>query len=221
MTNCRFSDNTANYNGGGMANDYSNLTVTNCTFTGNTASSTTWGGGGMLNASSSPTLTNCTFVGNTAVSASGGAIRNWDSDPIVTNCILWYNLPDQISSEFCTPTVTYNDVEGGHAGTGNIDANPEFVDANGDNLHLLSESPCIDAVDSTAVPSCIFVDLDGNPRGVDAPATPDTGISVLGVTVDMGAYEFQPCPIDGDINCDGKVDLKDFAILAGNWLEGV
>ena len=63
--------------------------------------------------------------------------------------------------------------------------------------------------------------MEGNPRGLDDPASPDTGISVLGLTVDMGAYEFDPCPIDGDINCDGVVDIKDFAIFADNWLEGV
>jgi hypothetical protein len=40
--------------------------------------------------------------------------------------------------------------------------------------------------------------------------------------VDMGAYE-QPgiVPIPGDINGDGKVDFKDIAILAADWLAGV
>jgi hypothetical protein len=46
------------------------------------------------------------------------------------------------------------------------------------------------------------------------------GISILGVTVDMGAYEFQLCRIPGDLNCDGVVDFKDVAILCGNWLAG-
>jgi hypothetical protein len=36
----------------------------------------------------------------------------------------------------------------------------------------------------------------------------------------MGAYEFQPCHIPGDINCDGAVDFKDVAILCANWLSG-
>jgi hypothetical protein len=88
------------------------------------------------------------------------------------------------------------------------------------NLRLKPDSPCIDAGDTTAVPPYIFADVDGNLRGVDDPTSPDTGVSVLGVTVDMGAYEFQLCRIAGDINCDGIVDFKDVAILCANWLAG-
>jgi hypothetical protein len=55
---------------------------------------------------------------------------------------------------------------------------------------------------------------------MDDPQTPDTGLIYLGVTVDMGAYEFQPCRIAGDVNCDGVVDFRDVAILCGNWLAG-
>jgi len=99
-----------------------------------------------------------------------------------------------------------------------VDAN--HPDPNLWNLRLKPDSPCIDAGDTTVVPTGILVDADGNPRGLDDPQTPDTGISFLGVTVDMGAYEFQPCRIAGDNNCDGVVDFKDLAILAGNWLAG-
>ncbi len=53
-------------NGGGMYNLSSSPTVTNCTFSGNTASS----GGGMFNANSSPTVTNCTFSGNPGLCTS-------------------------------------------------------------------------------------------------------------------------------------------------------
>ena len=50
------------------------LTVTNCTFTGNTAASS---GGAIYASSSSPvTATNCTFTGNTAATY-GGAIYAW------------------------------------------------------------------------------------------------------------------------------------------------
>jgi hypothetical protein len=67
--------------GGGMYNDQGSPTLTNVTFSGNTASS----GGGMLNvSSSSPTLTNVTFSGNTA--SSGGGMHNGDnSNPVLTN----------------------------------------------------------------------------------------------------------------------------------------
>ena len=74
--------NTINkYNGGGMYNSSSSPTITNCTFTGNTA----YRGGGMYNTSSSPTVTNCTFTGNTA--DLGGGIYNISSSPTVINCL--------------------------------------------------------------------------------------------------------------------------------------
>ncbi len=60
--------------GGGMLNDGSSPTVTNCTFIGNTANS----GGGMANfVGSSPTVTNCSFIGNTA--SDGGGMHNFSS----------------------------------------------------------------------------------------------------------------------------------------------
>ena len=69
--------------GSAMLNAASSPTVTNCTFSDNTAVS----GGGMYNtSSSSPTVTNCTFSGNTA--EFGGGMANYNnSDPTVTNCI--------------------------------------------------------------------------------------------------------------------------------------
>ena len=98
VTNCTFSGNSATHtaaagctttrqqpdgdqlhvqrqlgtsaDGGGMYNDdYSSPTVTNCTFSGNSAMTS---GGGMYNDDSSPTLTNCTFSGNSASSDGGG-----------------------------------------------------------------------------------------------------------------------------------------------------
>jgi parallel beta-helix repeat protein len=250
VTNCTFNNNSAD-SGGGMLNGSSSPVVTNCTFTGNTASSDTFGGGGMYSELSSPTVTNCTFSSNSAYHAGGGMSNNSsnstvtnctfigneadygggmynrnNSSPTVTNCILWDDTSDEIvDDEGSSSTVSYSDVMGGYAGTGNIDADPCFVDANNPdpnlwNLQLQPDSPCIDAGDTTAVPAGIFTDAGGNLRGVDDPARADTGISFLGVTVDMGAYEFQVCRIAGDINCDGVVDFKDLSILCNNWLAG-
>ncbi len=72
--------------GGGMDNDAGSPSVSNCTFTGNSAVS----GGGMGNRpSSAPKVTRCTFTGNSA--GSGGAMKNWSSNATVTDCLFTAN----------------------------------------------------------------------------------------------------------------------------------
>lgn len=104
-------------------------------------------------------------------------------------------------------TISFSDVQGGqdsiagpgtlHWGEGNIDQDPQFIDAEGpdetlgtddDNLHLLSDSPCIDAGNNEALPGNVTTDLEGNPRFLD-------GNSDGSKIVDMGAYETgEPIP---------------------------
>ncbi len=69
--------------GGGMLSVLAgSLTLSHCTFSGNSAS---WFGGGMLSAfDTSPKLTDCTFVGNTAPQAGG--MGNMNSTPTLVNC---------------------------------------------------------------------------------------------------------------------------------------
>ena len=55
----------------------------------------------------------------------------------------------------------------------------------------LAGSPTIDAGSNEQVPGNVLVDLDGNARFRDDPATPDTG-SGQAPLVDLGAFEFQP-----------------------------
>ncbi len=82
VTNCTFSSSSGFYYGGGMYNRDSSPTVTNCIFSLNSATI----GGGMYNESySSPTVTNCTFSTNSAT--TGGGMYNYNgSSPTVTNC---------------------------------------------------------------------------------------------------------------------------------------
>jgi hypothetical protein len=106
----------------------------------------------------------------------------------MANCILW-DGGDEISlSGDSIITITYSDIHGGWPGTGNIDADPQFIDPGNGDLRLSPGSPCIDAGDNTAVPAGITTDLDGNPRFLEIPETPDTGYGDLPI-VDMGAYE--------------------------------
>ncbi|HUU83197.1 MAG TPA: right-handed parallel beta-helix repeat-containing protein, partial [Phycisphaerae bacterium] len=198
LTNVTFSGNSATYGGGMYNDDRSSPTLTNVTFSGNSAASS---GGGMYNwVDSSPTLTNVTFSGNSA--SRGGGMYNVWSNPTLTNCILWGNTASysgpQIYNSSSTPTVTYSDIQSSYPGTGNIDADPLFVDADGpddiagtldDNLRLHATSPAVDAGDNTAPGlSGITTDLDGTPRFVDVDAVADTGKGTAPI-VDMGAYE--------------------------------
>ncbi|MCX6035825.1 MAG: right-handed parallel beta-helix repeat-containing protein [Chloroflexi bacterium] len=86
LTNVTFSGNSAGQYGGGMYNHSGSPTLTNITFSGNSA---TYYGGGMYNeGNSKPTLTNVTFSGNSATHYGhngGGGIYNDYSSPTLTN----------------------------------------------------------------------------------------------------------------------------------------
>jgi predicted outer membrane repeat protein len=185
LTNVIFSDNT----GGGMTNsEASNPTLTNVIFSNNTASN----GGGMYNGGGSPTLTNVTFYGNKAEFFGGGIYSGWGSSTL-TNVILWGNDAPSNAQVCCLPgiaSITYSIIQDGYAGTGNLDADPRFVNAANRDLHLQYDSPAIDAGNNNAIAGAILTDLDGNPRFADIPFVFDTGFGETPI-VDMGAYELQ------------------------------
>ncbi len=85
VTDCTFSGNSAQF-GAGMYNFLnSHPTVTACTFNGNASN---YSGGGMYNfLNSSPTVADCTFSGNSAHFFGGGGMYNqYSSNPTVINC---------------------------------------------------------------------------------------------------------------------------------------
>jgi len=124
VTNCKFTANSANH-GGGISNWPGSPAVINCTFTNNSAEL----GGAVFNAESGPTLTNCLFSTNLA-REWGGAVGNYSgSSPTMTNCIIWGNTPEQIYlGQDDIAWITYSDVQGGWPGTGNINADPCFLE---------------------------------------------------------------------------------------------
>ncbi|MHC4158283.1 MAG: hypothetical protein ACYSSO_04300 [Planctomycetota bacterium] len=219
IAKCTFITNSAGTYGGGMHNDGSYPTVKNCTFNNNSTGSL---GGGICNVSkANPTVTNCTLAGNWSDANGGGVCNFASSSSTLTNCILWGNTASngpQIHNEASSGvTVSYCDVQGGWAGTGNIDEDPQFVDANGldgipgtaddedYSVHLLpAGSPCFNAGDPNGDYSGQG-DIDGQPR-------------VAYGRVDIGADEV--FPILGDFEPDGGVDFADFAKFADNWLMG-
>ncbi len=141
-------------------------TLYNCALTGNSATNF-----GIVGGVFGCTLYNCTLTGN-----SGGAYGDQDFPCALYNCIAYYNagspnyFPSTTLNYCCTTPMPTN-------GVGNITNAPLFVDYPNGNLRLQSNSPCIDAGSNAYVAAA--TDLDGRPR-------------VVGGTVDMGAYEFQP-----------------------------
>lgn len=179
MNNVTFSGNSAQW-GGGLANYESNPILTNVTFTGN--SSSTFGGAISNESYSLPTLVNVTLSGNSA-STVGGAIYNdaSGSNVVVRNSILFDNVGGEIHNEAGSATVTYSTVEGGYAGTGNLNSDPllGLLQNNGgftQTMALRAGSPAIDAGNDTNCPST-------DQRRVTRPQ---------GSHCDMGAYEYQP-----------------------------
>lgn len=88
VTNCSFSGNSANF-GGGMYNDGCSPKVLNCTFLNNSADSD---GGGMYNTGQAdPTITNCVLGGNRALWSGGGMCNSDGSNPVLTDCAFKFN----------------------------------------------------------------------------------------------------------------------------------
>jgi predicted outer membrane repeat protein len=140
---CRFSGNSADHGGGIEITDESNAIIHNSYFSYNTARSA---GGALYLAHSDPQLINNTISRNSA-GFNGGGIFSTNSDPVIMNMILWEDsAPSGAEIEVLTGpplNVTYCDVQGGWAGTGNIDLDPIFDDTL--HFYLSDTSPCIDA----------------------------------------------------------------------------
>jgi len=113
------------------------------------------------------------FAFNTvAFNASQGALASGltcQTEAGADSCILWGNSGGDVSAN-CT--VDHSDVSqapGSYAGTGNQNADPQFVDEGAGDLHLRAGSACIDAANPSPgeVPAH---DLDGQARPLGARA---------------------------------------------------
>ena len=181
ISNCVISQNSTASGGGAIFGFHSSPTITNCVFVDNW---TTYGRGAINCQAGSPTMRNCTIVNNDGhYYDCAGIYLSSVVDCSIKNCILWDNSiwdndeAPQIYLTSGTVTVTYSDVENGYPGTGNFSMNPLFVHYD-TNLHLSSESWCIDSGDPSTIIQMGESDIDGNPR-------------ILG-RIDIGAYETIP-----------------------------
>jgi hypothetical protein len=94
----------------------------------------------------------------------------------LNNCIVYYN-DGLIGTNYYRSLVTYSCTTPMPTnGTGNITNTPALVNVASGNLHLQTNSPCINAGNNASAPRP--ADLDGNPRIVNG-------------SVDMGAFEYQ------------------------------
>jgi hypothetical protein len=197
---CNISENQGSkYGGGIMCDGNSSLTVDNCLISKNTVLFETneSKGGGIYCRSSSLTIINCTLSNNIAYELGGGIFYDGSLCTVI-NCILWNNPPQEIYAiNNDNLTVNYSCIQGGYAGTGNIDINPAFVntDPNDTDYHLSPNSPCIDSCDPNITDPCGERDFDLDHRGRPQDGDND-GLCIF----DMGAYEFCPDP-DGDGLC--------------------
>ncbi len=204
LTNCTFSDNSAQW-GGGLFNKHSSPKIANCAFFDNLATGEYFGEGGAIANwfDSSPAIINCTFSSNSAdnwggavfnhhyslatmvnntffenTADEGSGVYNWFASSVITNCILWNGIADEIRNQYNgSATVEWSDVQGGYTGIGNINANPMLVNPSSGDFHLLPSSSCIDGGSNSAIQTAgIDKDFEGDDR-------------IRYVSVDMGADE--------------------------------
>ena len=177
----------ANTFGGGIQVDGGTPIISNTVVTGNTG----FAGSGLYSFGSGSTvdMINCTVYGNTDTNTNAPAVAFvTPTVATVRNSIIRGNSAFEITSVGAV-TVEHSNVEGGYAGTGNIDVAANFVNAGGGDFTLAAGSPCIDAGSSSAA----FGDLDaeGWYRGINDPDSADTGVGATPL-VDIGAFEFRP-----------------------------
>lgn len=240
LENCLIISNTADYAGGGISSDFNDASslVFNCTISGNTsddygggisglstqhsfvnclvANNTSRYGAGIFGfcVGAPLTFTNCTITGNTASHQGGGYLGSKIADPVMINCILWDNLPEEIAG--IPPEITYSAIMGGFPGTGNIDSDPLFTTGVYGHYYLShtaagqpADSPCIDTGSDLA--ELICAPTLPEPVCLDTMTTRTDAIADSG-QVDMGFHyfpEMPSCDHTGDVNFDGIVTAND------------
>jgi predicted outer membrane repeat protein len=191
MRNIAFEGNSATYGGGLFNNNNGGVTtLKNVLFYNNQASSN---GGAVYNIANALYI-NATIYNNQA--NNSGGIYNFNSSiassSLYYNCIVWANTAannPQVSGQ--NITLRYSDIDGGYAGVGNINSNPNFMNpaspkgADGlyftgdDGFTLKNTSPCID----TGINGGVNNGISFNSPTSDVVSFPRNTIP------DMGAYE--------------------------------
>ena len=254
LKNCKFRNNSSDSDGGGMhIEDTKNTFLSGCLFTGNYTHQGSAISNSNSDQNSFVTITNCTFAGNSNNSIGTARVNisysRFSSYVTIKNSIIWNNIGQVINNGGIH--AFYSNLQGGWEGYGNIDIDPFFVnpgywiDTNDPNIvvepnepnaiwiegdyHLKSQSgrwnpntnnwvqddvtsPCIDAGDPNSP-----IGLEPFPNGGYI------NMGAYGGTSEASkSYFGKPlCEtiVAGDINGDCKVDQTDMDILMIHWLE--
>jgi len=152
----------------------------------------------------------CTLADNPT-----NGLRLGDSTAAVSNSIVWGSL-QPISLSGSSLTVQSSDIQGGYAGTGNLNLPPRLYP----NYHLMHDSPCINATTLAGGPDA---DVDGDPRsgiwdmgcdefadadGDGLPNIVETGTGVKLSEINQGSHPNTPHS-DGDGVPDGEEWIAD------------
>ncbi len=195
ILSCRILDNTAVVNyvpqgaGAGIGSVAAQTTLQNTLVAGNVSNSF---GGGMLIENSgvgpSASIRGCTFADN--VGSSAGVVTQVPLT--IEGSIFWGNTGVQVAPTASgAVNVTTSDIQSGiyTSLSGNITADPRFVDAANRDYHLSLGSPCIDVGGSGA--GLAATDWEGTAR-------------VVGAGMDMG---FDEIPAIGLAGSNEDLDL--------------
>jgi parallel beta-helix repeat protein len=157
ISECIISNNNADNKGGGIYCENASPKFVNCIFHNNTAEN----GHALYLYRSSAEIINCTITKNGYPVGEGIVIYDAISSPVILNSILWNNGDEIILQNNATVTVEYSNIEGGFAGTGNIQSDPLFIDTDQNDFHLLPASPCLNAATNV---NAATIDIDYQER---------------------------------------------------------
>ena len=213
VANCTFVANTATTNGGAIRSS-SILTVTSSTFYGNTATGT----GGAIQFGNSATITNSTISGNTATGNGGGINNNsgaQSSSPVtLSNSIVAGNsAPTGPDFNGKVTGGDYNLIQNTSGATLSGTHNITGVDPKLDTLKTANGGPTATMALLSGSPA-----IDAGDLNFDTTATPydqrGSGYArKVGGAIDIGAFEVQPPPA-------ASADLTVAKSHTGNFTQG-